>query len=79
VVWLVWFQRGSALGSVLQQASTQQLRCCCCWDGLGILDKILGHKLSAMGACIGTVVGLVAIPQLFGIPHAIFIGILVVL
>jgi ammonia channel protein AmtB len=28
---------------------------------LGILDKILGHKLSAMGACIGTVVGLVAI------------------
>jgi len=41
------------------------------------LDKILGHKLSAMGACIGSVVGLVAITPAAGfvsIPHAIFIG-----
>ncbi|MNE40629.1 Ammonium transporter NrgA [compost metagenome] len=41
------------------------------------LDKILGHKLSALGACIGAVVGLVAITPAAGfvsIPHAIFIG-----
>jgi Amt family ammonium transporter len=41
---------------------------------LGILDKILGHFLSAMGACIGTVVGLVAITPAAGfvsIPHAL--------
>jgi Amt family ammonium transporter len=39
---------------------------------------ILGHKVSAMGACIGAVVGLVAItPAGFvTIPHAIFIGFL---
>jgi len=43
------------------------------------LDKILGHKLSAMGACIGAVVGLVAITPAAGyvsIPHAITIGII---
>jgi Amt family ammonium transporter len=42
-------------------------------------DKILGHKLSAMGACIGAVVGLVAITPAAGyvsIPHAITIGII---
>jgi Amt family ammonium transporter len=43
------------------------------------LDKILGHKLSAMGACIGAVVGLVAITPAAGyvsISHAITIGII---
>ena len=43
------------------------------------LDKILGHKLSAMGACIGAVVGLVAITPAAGfvsIPHALAIGII---
>lgn len=42
------------------------------------LDKIMGHKISAMGACIGAVVGLVAITPAAGyvsIPHSIFIGI----
>jgi Amt family ammonium transporter len=42
------------------------------------LDKIWGHKPSAMGACIGSVVGLVAITPAAGyvsMPHAIFIGI----
>jgi Amt family ammonium transporter len=60
--WLVWFQRGSALGAsgIAVQALDNNCRCCCCWM-VGFLDKILGHKLSAMGACIGTVVGLVAI------------------
>ena len=41
-------------------------------------DKILGHKVSAMGACIGAVVGLVAITPAAGfvsIPHALFIGV----
>lgn len=43
------------------------------------LDKIMGHKLSAMGACIGAVVGLVTITPAAGyvsMPHAITIGIL---
>ena len=43
------------------------------------IDKIMGHKLSAMGACIGAVVGLVTITPAAGyvsIPHAITIGIL---
>jgi Amt family ammonium transporter len=42
----------------------------------GYFDKILGHKLSAMGACIGAVVGLVAITPGAGfvtIPHAILL------
>jgi len=43
------------------------------------IDKIMGHKLSAMGACIGAVVGLVAITPAAGfvsMPHAITIGII---
>jgi Amt family ammonium transporter len=45
------------------------------------LDKILGHKLSAMGACIGAVVGLVAITPGAGFNYSSchFIGILLVL
>ncbi|HRG90374.1 MAG TPA: ammonia channel protein, partial [Chitinophagales bacterium] len=40
-------------------------------------DAIRGKKVSAMGACIGAVVGLVAITPAAGfvtIPHALFIG-----
>jgi Amt family ammonium transporter len=40
-------------------------------------DAVRGKKISAMGACIGAVVGLVAITPAAGfvtIPHALFIG-----
>lgn len=47
--------------------------------GWVFLDKILGHKLSAMGASIGAVVGLVAITPAAGyvtIPSALAIGLI---
>jgi Amt family ammonium transporter len=62
VVWLVWFQCGSAEQVALQCTSGQQLTAAAAGIAWVFLDKILGHKLSAMGACIiFTVVGLVAI------------------
>jgi Amt family ammonium transporter len=80
MVWMVWIQCRLCLranGIAVQALGTTTVSRCRCRHGLGILDKILGHKLSAMGACIGTVVGLVAITPAagFSMPHAIFIGI----
>ena len=83
LLWFGWFgfNAGSALGSnglAVQALGTTTVAAAAAGMTWVFLDKILGHKLSAMGACIGAVVGLVAITPGAGfvtIPHAIFIGI----
>lgn len=83
LLWFGWFgfNAGSALGSnslAVQALGTTTVAAAAAGMAWVFLDKILGHKLSAMGACIGAVVGLVAITPAAGfvsIPHAIFIGI----
>ena len=82
-LWFGWFgfNAGSALGSnglAVQALGTTTVAAAAAGMAWVFLDKILGHKLSAMGACIGAVVGLVAITPAAGfvtIPHAMFIGI----
>jgi Amt family ammonium transporter len=84
LLWFGWFgfNAGSAVGasSIAAQAlGTTTVAAASAAMGWVFLDKILGHKLSAMGACIGAVVGLVAITPAAGfvsIPHAIAIGII---
>ncbi|MEP7094620.1 MAG: ammonium transporter [Flavobacterium sp.] len=81
LLWFGWFgfNAGSALGSnglAVQALGTTTVAAAAAMAWV-FLDKILGHKLSALGACIGAVVGLVAITPAAGfvsIPHAIFIG-----
>jgi ammonium transporter, Amt family len=83
LLWFGWFgfNAGSALGAnglAVQALGTTTVAAAAAAMAWVFLDKILGHKLSAMGACIGAVVGLVAITPAAGyvsIPHAIFIGI----
>ncbi|MFV8366187.1 ammonium transporter [Flavobacterium sp. XS1P27] len=83
LLWFGWFgfNAGSALGSnglAVQALGTTTVAAAAAGMAWVFLDKILGHKLSAMGACIGAVVGLVAITPAAGfvtIPHAMFIGI----
>lgn len=82
LLWFGWFgfNAGSALGSndlAVQALGTTTVAAAAAGMAWVFMDKILGHKLSAMGACIGTVVGLVAITPAAGfvsLPHAIFIG-----
>ena len=82
LLWFGWFgfNAGSALASnglAVQALGTTTVAAAAAGMAWVFMDKILGHKLSAMGACIGTVVGLVAITPAAGfvsIPHAIFIG-----
>jgi Amt family ammonium transporter len=84
LLWFGWFgfNAGSALGAnglAVQALGTTTAAAAAAAMAWVFLDKILGHKLSAMGACIGAVVGLVAITPAAGyvsIPHAIFIGVL---
>ncbi|GIZ08629.1 ammonium transporter [Flavobacterium sp. UMI-01] len=83
LLWFGWFgfNAGSALGAnglATQALGTTTVAAAAAGMAWVFIDKILGHKLSAMGACIGTVVGLVAITPAAGfvsIPHAIFIGV----
>ncbi len=83
LLWFGWFgfNAGSALGSnvlAVQALGTTTVAAAAAGMAWVFLDKILGHKLSAMGACIGAVVGLIAITPAAGfvtIPHAIFIGV----
>jgi Amt family ammonium transporter len=83
LLWFGWFgfNAGSALGAnglAVQALGTTTVAAAAAGMAWVFIDKILGHKLSAMGACIGTVVGLVAITPAAGfvsIPHAIFIGV----
>ncbi len=83
LLWFGWFgfNAGSAMGAnrlTVQALGTTTVAAASASMAWVFFDKILGHKLSAMGACIGAVVGLVAITPAAGfvsIPHAIFIGI----
>ena len=82
LLWFGWFgfNAGSALGSgslAAQALGTTTVAAAAAAMGWVFLDKILGHKLSAMGACIGAVVGLVAITPAAGfvsVPSALAIG-----
>lgn len=83
LLWFGWFgfNAGSAMGAnglAVQALGTTTTAAAAAAMAWVFFDKILGHKLSAMGACIGAVVGLVAITPAAGfvsIPHSIFIGI----
>ncbi|MDZ4148408.1 MAG: ammonium transporter [Flavobacteriaceae bacterium] len=83
LLWFGWFgfNAGSAMGAnslAVQALATTTTAAAAAAMAWVFFDKILGHKLSAMGACIGAVVGLVAITPAAGfvsIPHSIFIGI----
>lgn len=84
LLWFGWFgfNAGSAMGAnglAAQALGTTTVAAAAASMSWVFLDKIMGHKLSAMGACIGAVVGLVAITPAAGyvsIPHAITIGII---
>lgn len=84
LLWFGWFgfNAGSAMGAnglAAQALGTTTVAAAAASMSWVFFDKILGHKLSAMGACIGAVVGLVAITPVAGfvsIPHAITIGII---
>ena len=84
LLWFGWFgfNAGSAVGAnglAAQALGTTTVAAAAAAMAWVFLDKILGHKLSAMGACIGAVVGLVAITPAAGfvsIPHAVTIGII---
>lgn len=84
LLWFGWFgfNAGSAMGAnglAAQALATTTVGAAASSMAWVFFDKIMGHKLSAMGACIGAVVGLVAITPAAGyvsIPHAIFIGII---
>jgi Amt family ammonium transporter len=83
LLWFGWFgfNAGSALaanGLAVQALGTTTVAAAAAGMAWVFFDKILGHKVSAMGACIGTVVGLVAITPAAGfvsIPNALFIGV----
>jgi Amt family ammonium transporter len=84
LLWFGWFgfNAGSAVGAgslAAQALGTTTVAAAAAAMGWVFLDKIMGHKLSAMGASIGAVVGLVAITPAAGfvsIPHAMAIGII---
>jgi len=83
LLWFGWFgfNAGSSFGAnqiAVQALGTTTIAAAAAGMAWVFIDKIVGHKLSALGACIGVVVGLVAITPAAGyvsIPHAIFIGI----
>ncbi|CAM2923402.1 ammonium transporter [Flavobacterium succinicans] len=84
LLWFGWFgfNAGSAVGAsglASQALGTTTVAAAAAAMTWVFFDKIQGHKLSAMGACIGAVVGLVAVTPAAGfvtIPHAIAIGII---
>lgn len=82
LLWFGWFgfNAGSALGagplaaSAFATTNTASAAAGLCWV---LLDAVRGKKLSAIGFCIGAVVGLVAITPAAGfvtIPSSLFIG-----
>ncbi|NRT12445.1 ammonium transporter [Flavobacterium sp. 14A] len=83
LLWFGWFgfNAGSALaanGLAVQAFATTTVAAAGAGMAWVFFDKILGHKVSAMGACIGAVVGLVAITPAAGfvsVPNALFIGV----
>lgn len=82
LLWFGWFgfNAGSALGAnaqaVLAFATTNTASAAAALAWV-FFDAVRGRKISAMGACIGAVVGLVAITPAAGfvnVPSSIFIG-----
>ncbi len=82
LLWFGWFgfNAGSALGagplaaSAFATTNTASAAAGLCWV---LLDSVRGKKPSALGFCIGAVVGLVAITPAAGfvtIPSSLFIG-----
>ncbi len=82
LLWFGWFgfNAGSAFGAnqlaaiALATTTTASAAAASAWI---LFDAIRGRKMSAMGTCIGAVVGLVAITPAAGyvtIPHSILIG-----
>lgn len=84
LLWFGWFgfNAGSSMGAnglAAQALGTTTVAAAAAGMAWVFFDKILGHKVSAMGACIGMVVGLVAITPAAGfvsIPSALAIGII---
>jgi len=84
LLWFGWFgfNAGSAMGANglgVQAMGTTTVAAASASMAWVFIDKIMGHKLSAMGACIGAIVGLVTITPAAGfvsMPHAITIGII---
>lgn len=83
LLWFGWFgfNAGSALGanglavSAFATTNTASAAAALAWV---FFDAVQGRKISAMGACIGAVVGLVAITPAagyVGIPASIFFGV----
>lgn len=84
LLWFGWFgfNAGSAYGAnatasiALATTMTASAAAALTWI---LFDNIRGRKMSAMGTCIGMVVGLVAITPAAGyvsIPHSILIGVI---
>lgn len=82
MLWFGWFgfNAGSSLGANVTAVlafSTTMVASAAAMLGWIFFDALRGKKVSAMGACIGAVVGLVAITPAAGyvtVPHAMFIG-----
>lgn len=82
MLWFGWFgfNAGSSLGAnttAVLAFTTTMVASAAAMLAWIFFDAVRGKKISAMGACIGAVVGLVAITPAAGfvtIPHAMFIG-----
>lgn len=82
MLWFGWFgfNAGSSLGAnptAVTAVATTMVASAAAMLSWIFFDAVRGKKVSAMGACIGSVVGLVAITPAAGfvtIPHALFIG-----
>lgn len=82
MLWFGWFgfNAGSSLGAnttAILAFTTTVVASAAAMMAWIFFDAVRGKKISAMGACIGAVVGLVAITPAAGyvtIPHALFIG-----
>ncbi len=82
MLWFGWFgfNAGSALGAnpvAVQAFATTVIASASAMLTWIFFDAARGKKISAMGACIGSVVGLVAITPAAGfvsMPHSLFIG-----